>query len=87
LRAEDDPGQVLEEIVRAAVELIPGAEEDSISLVTGRRDVATQHPTGACRSASTSFKTKPGRAKLRHLAAELARTRDTRGLADPTRAR
>jgi hypothetical protein len=29
LRAEDDPGQVLEEIVRAAVELIPGAEEDS----------------------------------------------------------
>src|SRR4051794_5044658 len=46
LEQENDPGLMLDEIVRAAVELIPGTDEASISVVTGRRHVTSQHPTG-----------------------------------------
>jgi len=45
-QSEDDPGLMLDEIVRASVALIPGADEASISVVTGRRDVTSQHPSG-----------------------------------------
>jgi GAF domain-containing protein len=44
--AEGSPGSVLDDIVRAAVELIPGAEEGSITVVTGRREVSSRHPRG-----------------------------------------
>lgn len=46
VEAERIPGLVLDDIVRAAVELIPGAEEGSISVVTGKREVTSRHPQG-----------------------------------------
>jgi GAF domain-containing protein len=46
VEAELSPGLVLDDIVRAAVELIPGAEEGSISVVTGKRDVTSRHLLG-----------------------------------------
>jgi GAF domain-containing protein len=46
LEAEGDPGLMLDEIVRAAVELIPGVQEGSISVVIGRRQVVSQHASG-----------------------------------------
>jgi GAF domain-containing protein len=46
LEAEDDPDRMLEEVVAAAVALIPGVEEGSISVVIGRTNVTSQHPSG-----------------------------------------
>ena len=46
LEAEGDPGLMLDEIVRAAVTLIPGVQEGSISVVIGRREVVSQHASG-----------------------------------------
>ena len=46
LEAEDDPELMLDEVVRAAVALIPGVEEGSISVVVGRREVTSRHPSG-----------------------------------------
>lgn len=46
LQAQDDPGGVLDEVVAAAVRLIPGADAGSISVVTGRREVTSRHPSG-----------------------------------------
>jgi len=45
LEEEDDPEQTLEKVVRAAVDLIPGADEGSISVVTHRRDVESRAPS------------------------------------------
>lgn len=45
-QSEEDPGLMLDEIVKAAVQLIPGVDEASISVVIGRRDVTSQHPSG-----------------------------------------
>lgn len=45
-QSEDDSGLMLDEIVRAAVKLIPGVDEASISVVVGRRDVTSQHRSG-----------------------------------------
>ena len=45
LEAEDDPNRMLEDVVAAAVQLIPGAEDGSISVVVGRTDVTSQHPS------------------------------------------
>lgn len=46
LQAESDTGLMLDEVVRAAVGLIPGVEEGSISVVTGRRQVSSLHSSG-----------------------------------------
>jgi len=46
LEEHDDPDAVLAEIVRAAVAMVPGADEGSISVVTGRSGVGSQAPTG-----------------------------------------
>jgi GAF domain-containing protein len=46
LEAEDDPGLMLDEVVLAAVALIPGVEEGSISVVIGRRQVSSRHASG-----------------------------------------
>lgn len=46
LQAENDPGLMLDEVVRAAVDLIPGVEEGSISVVTGHRQVNSLHSSG-----------------------------------------
>lgn len=45
-QAEEDPQEVLVHLVRAAIELVPGADEGSISKVTGRRKVEPQVPSG-----------------------------------------
>jgi len=46
LEARRDPEAILEEIVQAAVALVPGAQEGSISTVKGRRHVTSRHPSG-----------------------------------------
>jgi len=46
LQAEDDVDAILDEVVRAAVQLVPGTDEGSISVVTGRRQVTSQSPSG-----------------------------------------
>ena len=46
LEAEDDADAMLDELVAAAVQLVPGAQEGSLSVVTGRRQVRAQHATG-----------------------------------------
>src|ERR671916_2733856 len=46
LEEHDDSTAVLAEIVAAAVAMVPGADEASISVVTARRHVGSQAPTG-----------------------------------------
>jgi len=46
LEAHDDPDVMLAEIVAAAVAMVPGVDEGSISVVTGRRNIGSQAPTG-----------------------------------------
>ncbi len=46
LEEHDDPDVLLAEIVAAAVAMVPGADEGSISVVTGRSAVGSQAPTG-----------------------------------------
>ncbi len=45
LEAEDDTDAMLEDVVAAAVQLIPGAEAASISLVVARGQITSQHRT------------------------------------------
>jgi transcriptional regulator with GAF, ATPase, and Fis domain len=45
LQLEDGTDQTLDEVVRGAIALIPGADEGSISVVVGRRDVTSQSPS------------------------------------------
>ena len=42
---KEDPGAILELVVAAAIELIPGVEEASLSIVTGRKEVETVAPS------------------------------------------
>lgn len=46
LQAEGDQELMLEEVIRAAVELVPGADHGSISRVIGRSQVIPEHSTG-----------------------------------------
>lgn len=46
LQAQPETDAMLDEIVAGAVALIPGVDEGSISVVTGRRDVTSQSPSG-----------------------------------------
>lgn len=46
LQQEDDADDTLARVVQAAVELIPGAEEGSISVVVDRKKVDSQAPSG-----------------------------------------
>ncbi|MGJ7439710.1 GAF and ANTAR domain-containing protein [Aquipuribacter sp. MA13-6] len=43
---QDDPHETLVEIVRAAVEVVPGCDEGSISIVLGRRRVTSEAASG-----------------------------------------
>ncbi len=45
VQQQSDPDSTLGEIVRAAVELVPGCDEASISVVLGRRNVSSQAPS------------------------------------------
>lgn len=42
---QESPEAVLELVVTAAIELIPGVEEASLSIVTGRKEVETVAPS------------------------------------------
>lgn len=44
---EEDPHATLVEVVRAAIELVPGCDEASISVVLGRRKVTSEAASGA----------------------------------------
>ena len=46
LEAKDDPDAMLAAMVAAAVDMIPGAEEGSISVIAGRQRVTSHAPTG-----------------------------------------
>jgi transcriptional regulator with GAF, ATPase, and Fis domain len=46
LQQQDNPTDTLSTVVRAALDLVPGAEEGSISVVIGRKDVTSQVPSG-----------------------------------------
>ena len=46
LEEHDDPDVMLAEIIAAAVEMVPGVDEGSVSVVTGRRNIGSQAPTG-----------------------------------------
>ena len=46
LEAQDDAEEMLDELVRSAVSLIPGTQEASLSVVRGRKEVSSRHPTG-----------------------------------------
>jgi hypothetical protein len=46
LQANRDTDALLDEVVRAAVRLIPGVDEASISVVTDRRALSSRLPTG-----------------------------------------
>ena len=45
LEAEDDTEAMLDDLVATGVRLIPGAQAASISVVLGRRQVTSQHPS------------------------------------------
>jgi GAF domain-containing protein len=60
LDAEQDAGAVLDEIVAAAVELVPGAEEASISLVMARRLVTSPYRTGELPGRVDAIQTETG---------------------------
>lgn len=46
LQRQDDPGVLLDDVVHAAVQLIPGCDEGSISVVLGRRTVTSEAASG-----------------------------------------
>jgi transcriptional regulator with GAF, ATPase, and Fis domain len=60
LESEDDTGLMLDEVVSAAVRLIPGVQEGSISVVTGRREVTSQHPSGELPEHVDAIQTETG---------------------------
>ena len=59
-QTEDDRGLMLDEVVRAAVQLIPGVDEASISVTIGRRDVSSQHPSGDLPAKVDAVQTETG---------------------------
>ena len=46
LEEHDDPDIMLAEIIAAAVAIVPGVDEGSVSVVTGRRNIGSHAPTG-----------------------------------------
>ncbi len=46
LQAEDDEEAILAHLVKSAIDLVPGADEASISVVTGRKTVRSHAPSG-----------------------------------------
>ena len=46
VQQQQDPHETLAEIVRAAVQLVPGCDEASISVVLGRRHITSDAPSG-----------------------------------------
>ncbi|APX34582.1 histidine kinase [Brachybacterium sp. P6-10-X1] len=57
---QQDPEDTLEAMVRSAVEMIPGVEEGSISIVLGRKTVTAQVPTSELPSRVDAIQTEEG---------------------------
>ena len=60
LQRSDDPHRTLADIVQAAVRLIPGVDEASISAVLRRREVTSQAPTGGLAAAVDALQSEVG---------------------------
>ena len=57
---QDDPHSTLVEVVRAAVELIPGCDEGSISVVLNRKTVTSEAASGALAKAVDELQAEVG---------------------------
>jgi len=60
LEAEDDTGAMLDEVVAAAVQIIPGVEAASLSLVVARRQITSQHQTSDLPERADAIQTETG---------------------------
>lgn len=60
VQQESDTPDTLVRVVQGAVELIPGAEQGSISVVLGRREVASQAPSGELPRRVDALQTETG---------------------------
>lgn len=60
LQSEDTGDAVLTDLVRAAVEIIPGTDEASISVVLGRKRIDSHAPTGELPSQVDALQMKVG---------------------------
>lgn len=60
VQQEDDPHSALVEIVRAAIDLVPGCDEGSISVVLGRQKVTSEAPSGGLPEAVDALQQKYG---------------------------
>lgn len=60
LQAEENPQNILAQLVRAAIDLVPGADEGSISMVEGRRRVTPQVPSSALPKEVDAVQTEVG---------------------------
>ena len=60
LEAEDDTEAMLDDLVAAAVALIPGVDEGSLSIVLARRDVSSQSPSGDLSRRVDALQTETG---------------------------
>ena len=60
LQAHSSPDEVLAEVVASAIQLIPGVDEASISVVIGRRNAASQHPSGELPQLVDAVQTETG---------------------------
>ncbi|HEY0237931.1 MAG TPA: GAF and ANTAR domain-containing protein [Friedmanniella sp.] len=60
LQAESDTGAMLDEVVAAAVRLIPGVQDASISVVVARTSITSQHPTSPLPEQVDAIQTEVG---------------------------
>ena len=60
LEAEDDTDAMLDGVVATAVQLVPGAQEGSLSMVTGRRRVSAQHASSELPRQVDALQTETG---------------------------
>jgi len=60
LEGEDDTDTMLDELVAEAVRLIPGVQEGSLSVVTARTRVHSEHPTSELASRVDELQTETG---------------------------
>lgn len=60
LEAEADSGAVLDDIVAAAVQIVPGVDAASISLMVARRRISSEHRTGALPERVDAIQTETG---------------------------
>ena len=64
LEAEDETNSMLADLVAAAIAQVPGAEEGSVSMVTGRGTSFRRAQPASCRSGWTRYRPRPVRAPV-----------------------